>query len=198
MQSKLINLWNALHYISAEYFWGIFLANICDENSTFWFISNKIKGCGQHSTLVPPVVLHWVPLTKWTYEEGMQEQMESMVKAQHFSCINLKLGFWHVKMAEDSHQFSSAFTVGSMGMYEFLWMPFGLCNALATFQHLMKSTWVNWTWPMLWSTSMMSSFSLTHQRNISSNFEQCWNASWSTDSNSNHQSTASFVAKLIT
>ena len=32
----------------------------------------------------------------------MQEQMESMVGARHFSCIDLKSGFWQVKMAEES------------------------------------------------------------------------------------------------
>ena len=32
-----------------------------------------------------------------------------------------------------------AFTIGSMGVYEFLRMPYGLCNVPATFQHLMKN-----------------------------------------------------------
>ena len=41
-------------------------------------------------------------------------------------------------MAEESRQYT-AFTVRSMGMYEFLHMPYSLCNAPAMFQHLMQN-----------------------------------------------------------
>ena len=67
----------------------------------------------------------------------MQEQMESMVGAWHFSCIDLKSGFWQVKIAKESCQYTT-FTVGSMGVYDFLQILFGLCNTPATFQWLMQ------------------------------------------------------------
>ena len=66
------------------------------------------------------------------------ESMESMVGTCFFSTMDLKSGFWQVKMAKDSQQYN-AFTVGSMGVYEFLRMPYRLCNALGTFQRLMQN-----------------------------------------------------------
>ena len=68
----------------------------------------------------------------------MHETMESMVGAQYFSYMDLKSGFWQVKMAKESRQYT-AFTVGSMSMYEFLCMPYRLCNAPAMFQSLMQN-----------------------------------------------------------
>ena len=61
-----------------------------------------------------------------------------MVRARFFSTMDLKSGFWQVKMAEKSRQYT-AFTVGSMGIFEFLQMLYGLCNTLATFQWLMQN-----------------------------------------------------------
>ena len=68
----------------------------------------------------------------------MQETMESMVGTRFFSTMDLKSGFWQVKMAKDSQQYTT-FMVGSMGVYEFFRMPYRLCNALATFQRLMQN-----------------------------------------------------------
>ena len=43
----------------------------------------------------------------------MQETMESLVRARFFSTMDLKSGFWQVKMSEKSQQYT-AFTVGSI------------------------------------------------------------------------------------
>ena len=69
----------------------------------------------------------------------IQEALESMVGLAHFSSMDFKLGFWQIKMAPGSQQYT-AFTVGNLGFYEFTHMPFGLCDAPATFQHLMQNT----------------------------------------------------------
>ena len=68
----------------------------------------------------------------------MIDTMETMVSVKIFSSMDLKSGFWQVKMAEESCPYT-AFTVGSLGVYEFLRMPFGLCNVPATFQRLMQN-----------------------------------------------------------
>ena len=68
----------------------------------------------------------------------MQETMESMVGARFFSSMDLKSGFWQVRMSEKSRQYT-AFTVGSLGVCEFLRMLYGLCNAPAMFQRLMQN-----------------------------------------------------------
>ena len=76
-------------------------------------------------------------LNSWTKKDAyplpqMQETMESMVGTRFFSTMDLKSGFWQVKMAKDSQQYTT-FMVGSMGVYEFLRMLYGLCDAPVTF-----------------------------------------------------------------
>ena len=58
--------------------------------------------------------------------------------ARDFSCLDLKSGFWQIKMEEAPKQYT-AFTVGNLEFFECDCMPFGLCNMLATFQWLMQN-----------------------------------------------------------
>ena len=56
----------------------------------------------------------------------------------HFSCLDLKSGFWQIKMDKASKQYTT-FTVGNLGFFKCDRMLFGLCNMLATFQWLMQN-----------------------------------------------------------
>ena len=66
------------------------------------------------------------------------ETLESLAGAAHFSTFDMNSGFWQVTMDEESKQYT-AFTLGSMGLYECESVPFGLCNAPPTFQRLMQN-----------------------------------------------------------
>ena len=66
------------------------------------------------------------------------ETLESLAGAAHYLTFDMNSGFWQVPMDEESKQYT-AFTLGSMGLYECKSMPFRLCNAPPTFQRLMQN-----------------------------------------------------------
>ena len=66
----------------------------------------------------------------------IQETLESLAGAGHFPCLDLKLGFWQIKMEEASKQYTT-FMVGNVGFFKCNHMPFGLWYVLVTFQSLM-------------------------------------------------------------
>ena len=72
----------------------------------------------------------------------IQEVLESLVGAGHFSCLDLKSRFWQIRMDEASKQYT-AFTVGNLGFFECDRMPFGLCNAPTTYNGLCRTVWVS-------------------------------------------------------
>lgn len=70
--------------------------------------------------------------------------LDHLGKAKYFTSLDLASGHWQVKLAEESHQ-KSAFTT-HCGLFEFIRMPFGLCNAPATFQRLMQVVLAGLDW----------------------------------------------------
>ena len=110
-------------------------------------------------------------LNSWAKKDAyplpqMQETMESMVGTRFFSIMDLKSGFWQVKMAKDSQQYTT-FMVGSMGVYEFLRMLYGLCNTPTTFQRLMQNCLgeLNLTYALIYLDDVIV-FSKTEQEHL--------------------------------
>ena len=67
----------------------------------------------------------------------VEDSLHILAGAKFFSKLDLRCGYWQVELKEDDKH-KTAFQVGTLGFFEFNKMPFGLCNAPATFQRLME------------------------------------------------------------
>ncbi|UYV78594.1 hypothetical protein LAZ67_16002094, partial [Cordylochernes scorpioides] len=74
----------------------------------------------------------------------IDEVMDTLQGSTHFSAKYLRSGYWQVEVEERDKE-KTAFTTAH-GLYEFNVMPFGLCNAPATFERNMENMLGNLRW----------------------------------------------------
>jgi len=66
----------------------------------------------------------------------IDDMLEQLNGKKVFTTLDAKSGYWQVQMDPASRE-KTAFRTNN-GLYEFMVMPFGLCNAPATFQRLIQ------------------------------------------------------------
>ena len=66
----------------------------------------------------------------------INDSLETLAGMQWFYTLDLQSSYWQVKMDENAKE-KTAFSAGA-GLWQYTVMPFGLCNAPATFERLME------------------------------------------------------------
>ena len=92
---------------------------------------SSIRLCVDYRKLNSVIVRDAYPLPR------VEDTIDAMAGASYFSTLDLASGFWQVELT-NAAQVKSAFGT-PFGLFQWNVMPFGLCNAPATFQRLMAN-----------------------------------------------------------
>jgi hypothetical protein len=88
------------------------------------------------------VCVNFIQLNKLTVKDryplpNQEDIFRQIGSAKFFTTMDLMSGFWQIAIKPE-HRHKTAF-ITTRGLYEFLVMPFGLCNAPSTFQRMMDT-----------------------------------------------------------
>ncbi|GFW86612.1 hypothetical protein TNCV_4333961 [Trichonephila clavipes] len=76
----------------------------------------------------------------------IDDTLDCLKGAKFFSSMDLRSGYWQIEIDEADREKTAFIT--PEGLYEFKVMPFGLCNAPATFERMMDNLLRHFKWTM--------------------------------------------------
>jgi hypothetical protein len=110
---------------------------ILEESDSSWSFpivlvrkDGKLRFCVDYRKLNDVTKKDCFPLPR------IDDTLDTLAGAKWFSTLDLKSGYWQVDLHPDKAK--TAFSTGQ-GLWQFTVMPFGLCNAPATFEKLMDT-----------------------------------------------------------
>ena len=95
----------------------------------------------------------------------IQDTLDALYGAKYFSSLDFASGYWQIKVRDEDIP-KTAF-VTKQGLFEFIRMPFGLCNAPGTFQRAMDVllTGLNWKIALIYIDDILI-YSSTYEKHL--------------------------------